>query len=274
MSISRMTQDSARFAGALTGAGLFVAFGMGPSYVAITGFYTLGALLLMGAAPESREHRSAAAASGSPRASPWRDLKEGIAYIWSTPRLNAALWLAFFVNLTAFPLVTGLMPYIAKEIYRVDQTGLGYLIASIALGAVGGSVVLSVIGERMRAERVMLGSLVAWHVLLLALAHTQNMSTGIACLFAIGFAQSLSVIALAVILLGTAAPQFRGRVMGLRMLAIYGHPMGLLAAGALIGRIGFPATATLYGVAGLAIVLGIVICWRAHIWRTPVQIAP
>ena len=39
MSISRTTSDSARIAGALVGAGLFAAFGMGPAYVAIAGFY-------------------------------------------------------------------------------------------------------------------------------------------------------------------------------------------------------------------------------------------
>src|SRR5690242_17605747 len=45
MGIGRTTSDTARIFGALTGAGLFAAIGIGQSYVAITTFYVLGAFL-------------------------------------------------------------------------------------------------------------------------------------------------------------------------------------------------------------------------------------
>jgi hypothetical protein len=60
----------------------------------------------------------------------------------------------------------------------------------------------------------------------------------------------------------------RGRVIGVRMLAIYSLPLGLLAAGALIERIGFSATATLYTLAGLAFTLLIALHWRATLWHS------
>src|SRR3546814_18378505 len=60
-------------------------------------------------------------------ASPWRDLGEAASSVWVTPHLLAAMCLAFLINLTAFPLSGGLLPYVAKEIYGVDQTWLGYL---------------------------------------------------------------------------------------------------------------------------------------------------
>src|SRR6185437_1222501 len=50
MGVSRTTADSARIAGALAGAGLFAAFGMGPVYAVITGFYLSGFLLSLGIA--------------------------------------------------------------------------------------------------------------------------------------------------------------------------------------------------------------------------------
>ena len=53
------------------------------------------------------------------------------------------VWLAFLANLTAFPLTNGLLPYVAKDMYVLDQTGLGYLVASFAGGALIGSIVLS-----------------------------------------------------------------------------------------------------------------------------------
>jgi predicted MFS family arabinose efflux permease len=258
MSISRMTADSARVVGALAGAGLFVAFGMGPAYVAITCLYALSVLMLFGTGPEIAQPGKDAAE----RASPWRDLTAGMAYIWNSPRLLAAMWIAFLINLCAFPLVTGLMPYVAKNVYGTDQTGLGYLVATQAAGALIGSVALSVAGERMRVERIMLASLFVWYAMLFVFGHIETMSIGIACLLVIGVTQSVSMVTLAVVLLRTAAPQYRGRVMGVRMFAIYGNALGLLSAGALVERIGYAGTTGVFAVAGLALTLFIVLRWR------------
>jgi len=54
--------------------------------------------------------------------------------------------------------------------------------------------------------------------------------------------------------------------MGVRMMAIYSLPVGLLVAGALIERIGFTATATLYAAVGLAFTIIIALRWREHMW--------
>ncbi len=45
-------------------------------------------------------------------------------------RIAGAMALAFLVNLLAFPFVLGLLPYVAKDVYAVGQTGLGYLAAA------------------------------------------------------------------------------------------------------------------------------------------------
>jgi hypothetical protein len=83
----------------------------------------------------------------------------------------------------------------------------------------------------------------------------------------VGFAQSLAMISIAVILMRTASEHFRGRVMGVRMLAIYSLPIGLLAAGSLIEEIGFVATASLYATSGLLLMLVTALHWRADLWH-------
>jgi hypothetical protein len=50
------------------------------------------------------------------------------------------------------------------------------------------------------------------------------------------------------------------------MLAIYGLPLGLLAAGELIERIGFVMTTSLYCVVGLVITVAITLRWRKSLW--------
>jgi hypothetical protein len=85
----------------------------------------------------------------------------------------------------------------------------------------------------------------------------------------LGFAQSLSMVSHTVILLRESGPRLRGRVTGVRMLAIYSLPLGLLAAGVLIPRIGFHATVSLYALIGLTFTVLIAVYWRHALWRPP-----
>jgi MFS family permease len=266
ISISRTTMDTARITGALSGAGLLAALGMGPAYMAIVSLYAASTVLTLCVVAPSKPHPTVEAADGPPWRSPMRDLKEGVAYVWTTPRMRAAMWIAFLANLTAYPLTNGLLPYIAREVYGTNQTGLGYLSASFAVGSLAGSILLSVVGN-VRVARLMIGATVAWYAMLVLFAQMKSMPAGIACLLLAGFAQSLCMISIAVILMRTASEHLRGRVMGVRMLVIYGLPFGLLAAGSLIDLVGFAATATLYATAGLALMMAVVVHWRADLWH-------
>lgn len=261
MGAARTTSDSARIVGSLAGAGLFAAVGMADAYVAIACFYLCGFLLTLGVGSPHTRHAAAVADT-----SLWRDLRDGLAYVWDTPCSLAAMWLAFLVNLTAFPLTSGLLPYVAREIYHINQTGLGYLVASFATGALVGSIAVSLAGRLIRPARMMLVFAVVWYAMLLVFVRMPDAASGGAMLMLAGFAQSLSLVPMAVLLLHSAGARFRGRVMGVRMFAIYGLPLGLLPAGALIDRTGFVPTVTLYCAIGIAATLAIALRWRADLW--------
>jgi hypothetical protein len=158
MSIQRTTLDSARIVGALTGAGLVATLGMGPAYVVVVSFYAASCLLTFQVDRAHPARHRAAIPGVAQRPSPWRDLWEGLAYVWNTPHLFGMMCLAFLVNVTAFPLFNSLMPYVAKEVYGADQTVLGYLVAGGAFGALTGSIALSRYGgdsRRARDDRVL-----------------------------------------------------------------------------------------------------------------------
>jgi predicted MFS family arabinose efflux permease len=266
ISVSRTTMDTARIAGALSGAGLFAALGMGPAYIAIVSLYLVSTLLTLCVVAPSKPHPVDELVGAALPRSPLRDLREGVAHVWTTPRMRAAIWIAFLANLTAYPLSNGLLPYIARDIYGTNQTGLGYLSASFAVGSLCGSIALSLISG-IRVARLMITATVVWYATLLVFAHMQTMPAAIACLMLAGFSQSLTMISVAVILMRTASEHFRGRVMGVRMLVIYSLPIGLLAAGSLIDEIGFAATGTLYAVTGLTLMMAIALHWRADLWH-------
>jgi Major Facilitator Superfamily len=267
MGMSRITTDSARIAGALTGAGLFALLGMGPAYIVVASFYALAALLTSQTdSVHSKTATEPVTETVTGRVSAWTDLRDGIVYIWNTPSLIAIIALVLLFNFTAFPLTNALLPYVAREVYHVDQSGLSYLIASIALGAMLGGVLMSRAGIGAQLPRLLIASAVAWHALLLVFAQMQSLSGGIVMLLITGVFQSLAMVSLTVILVRESGQRFRGRVMGVRMMAIYSLPVGLLMAGALIDRIGFAATATLYAALGLACTILIALYWRAYMW--------
>jgi hypothetical protein len=105
-----------------------------------------------------------------------------------------------------------------------------------------------------------------WYALLLTFAQMPGPLSAIACLLLAGFMQSFCMVPLSIILLRAAGEKFRGRVMGVRMMAIYSLPLGLLAAGPLIDWFGFHATASLYAIIGLACTAIIALRWRAQLW--------
>jgi Na+/melibiose symporter-like transporter len=267
MGIQRTTQDSARIAGALSGAGLVAALGMGPAYTVVTALYVMAMFLTKAGGPRAGPDTVAGTAQASLRASPWRDLKEGLAYVWTTPHLLAVMCLAFLLNLTAFPLMSGLMPVVAKQVYQADQTTLGYMVAAASGGALLGSIAVSRIGYMIHSGRLMLIACMGWYAALLLFAHMPHPESGVPVLVLAGCAQAVGQVPMAALLLRTSHERFRGRIMGIRMLAIYGNVPGLLIAGELIPLLGYPITASLYCVFGLAFIWFVATRWRTHLWH-------
>jgi len=260
LGLSRTTSDTARLAGAFAGAGGMALIGMGPAYAVVTAMYVAATLLSLGIAP-------APPAAAARRAShPLSDLKEGFRYVWHMPEQLGAFSVAFLVNLLAYPFVLGLLPYVAKEVYGAGQAVLGYLAAAFWLGGLLGSVAVGS-GRPLRAARVMLWSAGLWFTAIFFFGLTRSLPVGIALLFFAGFVQSYCMTPLAAIMLRGADESMRGRVMGVRMLAIWGLPLGLVAAGPLIARYGFTATTLLYAGLGLAATFAIGYGWRHSLWQ-------
>jgi MFS family permease len=275
LGLSRATQDSARIAGALAGAALSAVLGIALAYVFVTAFYLASFALTLGVSrgrpvPDPGASRATSAApisaAGSSR---WRDVKDVLLHVAASPAVLATMLLAFLVNLSAYPVSSGLLPYVARHVYRVDATGLGWLAASFPFGALFGSIVMVATGGPRRPERSMLVHIALWYVALLGFAVAPGMGAGMLALALAGFVQSLGMISMTATLLADAGDGYRGRIMGVRMLAVYGMPLGLLASGALIERVGYPITVSLLCAVGLVFTVVIGVRWRASMWQRP-----
>jgi predicted MFS family arabinose efflux permease len=271
LGLSRASVDSARVAGALTGAGLSTMLGIGYAYVVVTAVYLASLALTFGISGSRLMDDPGAVTRGSGsftlRASTWRDLKDGLVHVLTTPTLLALMWLAFLVNLTAYPVTSGLLPYVARSVYMVDATGLGWLAASFSLGGLLGSIITVVTGGPRRPERSMLVNTVIWYALLFGFGHVPGMTAAVPTLLLAGLVQSMAMISMTGTLLAVAGDRFRARVMGVRMLAVYGMTVGLIGSGVLIERVGYSLTISAFCTVGLVFTLLIGIRWRDTIWQ-------
>jgi len=255
--LARTTQDTARIFGALAGAGLFAAFGIGNTYIVVAVFYVLSFLLSLGVAQSPTKQDGA---------SRWRELKEGFAYIWNTPRLLALMWLAFLINFAAFPFTLTLLPFSAKEIYKVAEGGLGMLVAAYASGAFVGSILMAVTGGARKPATFMISFAMTWFALLAVFAVITELEIGLVLLFVIGIVQSFTMLSMSSLIIGTAAAELRARVLGVRMLAVYGLAMGLPLAGVLIDAVGYAGTAWIFVAIAIAATAAIGLKWRRALW--------
>lgn len=263
MGVSRTTADSARIVGALSGATLVAVLGSGLAYVAVCGVYAACLALTLGVG--IRRLRILSETEARPTA--LGALRQGFAYVWSTPVVRAVMLLAFLVNFAAYPLTGSLLAYVAKDVYGMEQTGLGWLIACFAGGALAGSILVSMYGAHIRPARTMIVCTLLWLSCNLVFSRLTTPLLGEITLFVSGFFQSFCMIPMSVILLRVTNPGLRGCVMGVRMLAVYGMPLGLLLSGPLVEWAGFTTTGTLYSVLGIVFTLVIAVWWRADLWN-------
>jgi hypothetical protein len=259
LAISRTTSDTARIFGAIAGTGGVALIGMGPAYVAVSAIYLGAFLLSLGVAPVHAARASAENVLAG--------LRQGVRYVWERPDLLGAFCVAFLVNLLAYPFFLGLLPYVAKDVYGIGQSGLGYLAGAFAAGALAGSLLVSANRLPLRAARVMLLASAIWFAAILLFGQIRSVGVGLGLLFLVGFVQSFCMTPLAAVMLRASSEEMRGRVMGIRMLAIWGLPLGLVTAGPMIAGLGFSATTLIYAGLGLAATFAIGWRWQRALWQ-------
>lgn len=185
----------------------------------------------------------------------WQNLVDGMRYSCCNPGLWTALLLAGLVNLVAFPLQFGLLPVFAREVFSVGAAGLGFLGAALGAGSLLGSLLMAFVGAVQHAGRLMLFGTLGWFVLLIVFSLTPDYELALGVLVLMGIAQTFSLTNMTVLLLGTASSDMRGRVMGLRSLAVAPLFVGGTLAGASTTSVGAPLTTIGCAVIGLLITL-------------------
>ncbi len=180
---------------------------------------------------------------------------QGLRYVKGEQLLWSVLLVAVIFNITGFSFHTTLVPIFAKDILDRDSVGLGILISSFGIGGLAGSMFWASIPNLKHTGMFCILAVMGWHSTMILFALSTNFYLSVGILVVTGMMFSSSLVLVLTVLMKTGRPEFRGRLMGLRTLAIYAHAFGSLGAGAVAGALGAPASAVLSGLFGIAMML-------------------
>ena len=257
ISLSRITKNTAHIGAAVLGSRLLQTSGLGPSYAVIAVLHLIGSILTY---PIRLERCGQPFTVGL-----IKGMKQGTIYVWRHDKIPGILFLAFVVNMTAFPISTGLLPVIARDLYDAGPQGLATIAASIAIGALAAAVLLAWNNPTPKTGRILFTSIGCWYLLLLVLVNVDDYLLALFILLAIGFSTSFCMIFMHSLLLRVTSTRYVGRVIGYRGMAIYGLPIGLFCGGLIAETIGVRAAITTNAILGLALTLFAGIRWRGLI---------
>jgi MFS family permease len=194
------------------------------------------------------------------RSSAMANLKEGFAYVWSTPAVWALMTLAYVPRVFAVPYQT-LMPVFQKDVLGVGPEGLGLLMAAPGVGAVLSVLLLASLGNNLKRQGLFLiGSILLLGLFLILFSQITHFPLALISLVLVGIFQMLFLASTNTILQMIVPDELRGRVMSLYMLDRGFMPAGALFAGVTAHFIGAPRTVATMG--AIVIVLVLFVAWR------------
>ncbi|MCI0880121.1 MAG: hypothetical protein J4N78_14665, partial [Chloroflexi bacterium] len=104
------------------------------------------------------------------------------------------------------------------------------------------------------AGKLMLLSVIVWHGTMVAFAASHSFYLSLSIQLLTGMAFSSTQVMMLTVVLRTTLPEFRGRIMGLRSMAIYSFTFGSMNSGAIAGAWGAPLAANINAAIGIALV--------------------
>ena len=206
-------------------AGIIIAtLGVGSAF-AINGLSYIASIISLayidigGGSPASAEHPSL-----------MKEFVSGIRYTWGHESTRTFLALAAVMAFFGRGILE-LLPAIADVMFNRGSDGLAALTAAIGAGAIIASVYLSR-GQLRHLRRIAAAGVLGASALTIALSRTTDFIFGLVIVAGIGMALSFSGVSLQTLVQSTLDDRYRGRVMSLWGVVMFG---GLAIGGLAIG---------------------------------------
>ncbi|MDE2779729.1 MAG: MFS transporter [Chloroflexota bacterium] len=250
--LSSMAQNLSTILGPFVGGLLYKTWGPEGGYIGVALLYFTSSICAFFVRPVR-------VTESQPRGSVLGTVMEGLRYVKGQQVLWATLAIAVIINLTGWPFHTALLAIFASNVLETGPDGLGLLTASFGIGALAGSLGWATFRNLQHIGKLMILSVVVWHGSMLVFALSSNLYLSLAILLVTGLAFSSTQVMMLTAMLRTTQADYRGRVLGLRVLAIYAYAFGGAGAGFLAGLWGAPIAAVTIGLAGIVMTCSLVV---------------
>lgn len=161
----------------------------------------------------------------------WRNLTEGIHYVWKEPTIFALLMVASIPALFGQP-YQPMLPSVVSTLLHADARALGLLESGAGTGAVIGALIVASTTKNKRRGRMQLYMLTLFGVALIFFSQSHWLPSSIGLVFVIGLASMAYNSLNQTFLHSLVDDEMRGRVMSLLTISTLGlQPLGALQMG-------------------------------------------
>jgi MFS family permease len=261
--INSTVASAARMIGPAAGGIIIAVLGVGECFL-VNGASFLGPMCGLMVMDTNQLHRPDVRAARAPRA-----VRDGLRYVRSRRSLLVPLVMMAIVGTLAFEFQVTI-PLMADSVFHLGATGFGLLYAALGLGAVVSGVTLA--GKVPGNLRTLTISAAAFGVTLAACAVAPSPASAAVCLALAGAASVVYSSTTNAVLQIRAAPEMRGRVVALYVIAFAGStaiggPLVGLAAEAFGARASMAVGAIGCAVAAFIGAPAPGRAWRGARWR-------
>jgi MFS family permease len=183
------------------------------------------------------------------------DIAEGFSYLYKNRDIGLIVLLVALVSLLVLPYST-VLPVFAKVIFKGNASTYGYINSFVGIGAVTGTIFLASRKPGTQFSRILLLCNIILGVGLVCFSRITNFPFAMFFVALTGLGSVAQYTVSSILVQSESAPEMRGRVIGILLMAIFGMmPLGALLVGAISQHIGAPATILGQGIIGLLISL-------------------
>ena len=262
MGVDTLANNGTRMLGPLAGGALLAAVGL-------TGAFVLSAVMHAACWLIFRTVRFRPPNPTSRAHNVWRSMAEGFRHLRDDRRLAGILMVTVVFNLWAFPMIS-MIPVIGEESFRLGPAAVGVLASAEGAGALIGAILVALGARPANFMGLYFGGCTVYLALSVGFAASPAPWLAGAMLLAVGVGGAAYAAMQTTLVLLSAPPAIRGRMMGVLSVCIGTGPVGFYHVGLLADWLGARDAVALIGLEGLVALIVVSVVWpEIHRRRTP-----